>query len=213
MSCVLCLVSCVLCLVSCVLCFGPYVLCLVSCVLCLVSCVLCLVTCVLCFVSCVLSCLVSSCVCSPNINSNPSTCPKRHPNLDRLAPRMPPKQTYQQIKERNEREIRIRTQDRIAALMVQNMTESARQRRNVMAESDVVVIESDEEDSEDERPFRNEGVDALNKTLTKRRNMFNSSPTCVVCLRRQEYWTACVRLSCVLLFLFLLLCLNRMYHT
>ena len=168
-------------------------------------------SCVLCLVSClVLSRLV---FCSPNINSNPSTCPKRHPNLDRLAPTMPPKQTYQQIKERNEREIRIRTKDRITALMVQNMTESARQRRNVLAESDVVVIESDEEDSEDERPFRNEGVDALNKTLTKRRNMFNSSPTCVVCLRRQEYWTACVRLSCVLLFLFLLLCLNRMYHT
>ncbi len=94
---------------------------------------------------------------------------------------MPPKQTYQQIKERNDREIRIRTKDRITALMVQNMTESARKRRNVMAESDVVVIESDEEDSEedseDERPFRNEGVNALNKTLTKRRNMFNSSPT------------------------------------
>jgi hypothetical protein len=70
--------------------------------------------------------------------------------------------------------------------MVQNMKESERKRRNVVVESDAVVVESDEKDSEDERP-----------------------PTCVVCLRRQVYWTACVRLSCVLLFLFLLLCLNR----
>jgi hypothetical protein len=97
--------------------------------------------------------------------------------------------------------------------MVQNMKESARTRRNLEAERDVVVVESDEEDSEDEHPFRHEGVEALNKTLTKRRNMFNSSPTCVVCLRRQVYWTTCVRLSCVLLFLLLLFCLNRMYHT
>jgi hypothetical protein len=74
--------------------------------------------------------------------------------------------------------------------MVQNMKESARKRRNVVGESDVVVVDSDEEDSKDERP-----------------------PTCVVCLRRQVYWTACVRLSCVLLFLYLLLCLSRMYHT
>jgi len=102
---------------------------------------------------------------------------------------MPPKQTYQQIKERNAREIRQRTNDRISALMVQNMKESARERRNIVEDSGVVVVDSDEENSEDERP-----------------------PTCIVCLRRQVYWTACVRLSCVLLFLYLLLCLNRMYH-
>jgi hypothetical protein len=134
---------------------------------------------------------------------------------------MPPKETYQQIKERNERDIRRRTKDRISALKVQNkkesartrisalmelnMKESARTRRNLEAERDVVVVETDEEDSEDERPFGNEGEEAY--------YMSNSSPTCVVCLRRQVYWTACVRLSCVLLFLFLLFCLNRMYHT
>ena len=142
---------------------------------------------------------------------------------------MPPKETYQQIKERNERDIRRRTQDRIAALKVQNKKEaartriyalmeqnmiaSARTRRNLEVERHVVVEESGEEDSEDERPFGNQGVEAFNKTLRKRCYMSDSSPTCVVCLRRQVYWTACVRLSCVLLFLFLLFCLNRMYHT
>jgi hypothetical protein len=142
---------------------------------------------------------------------------------------MPPKETYQQIKERNERDIRRRTKDRISALMVQNkkesartrisalmeqnMKESARTRRNLVVERNVVVIESDEEDSEDELPFRNEGVEAFNETLGKRCYMSNSAPTCVVCLRRQVYWTACVRLSCVLIFLFLLFCLNGMYHT
>ena len=142
---------------------------------------------------------------------------------------MPPKQTYQQIKERNERDIRRRTEDRISALKVQykkestrtrinalmehNMKVSARTRRNLVVESDVVVVESDAEDSEDERPFPKEGVEAFDKTLRKRCYMSNSSPTCVVCLRRQVYWTACVRLSCVLLFLFLLFCLHRMYHT
>jgi hypothetical protein len=48
-----------------------------------------------------------------------------------------------------------------------------------------IAKESNEEDSEDEGP-----------------------PPCVVCLRRQVYWTVCGRLSCVLLFLLLLHCLN-----
>ena len=123
---------------------------------------------------------------------------------------MPPKQTYQQIKERNEREIRMRTKDRISALMVEMANDSARKRRKVVAESDVVVVECDEENSQDERPYRNAGVEAFNTTLSKRCDM---SPPCVVCLRRQVYWTACVRLSSVLLFLFLIITINRMYHT
>jgi hypothetical protein len=93
------------------------------------------------------------------------------------------KETRRQIEERTTRDIKRRTEARLAQLR-QEVTEIEED-----IEQESVVLESDEEHSEDDSP-----------------------PTCAVCLQRQVYWRACVRLSCFLLFLFLLPCLNRIYH-
>ncbi len=93
----------------------------------------------------------------------------------------PLKETRRQIEATGE--IKRRKEARLAQLRKEGQDKG----KNVEKVS--VVVDSDEEDSEDERP-----------------------PTCVVCLRRKIYWRACVRLSCFLLLLFLLHCLNRIYH-
>ncbi len=91
----------------------------------------------------------------------------------------PLKETRRQIVERTTKDIKRRTEARLAQLR-----QEGHERGQELAK------ESDEEDSEDKGP-----------------------PPCVVCLRRQVYWTVCGRLSCVLLFLLLLHCLNLLYHT
>ena len=63
---------------------------------------------------------------------------------------MPPKETYLQIKERNNREIRRRTSDRITALMIENMREDARIRRNKHSASDYDNADPHDVSDEDE---------------------------------------------------------------
>ena len=63
---------------------------------------------------------------------------------------MPPKETLQQIKERNKREIRRRTSDRITALMIENIKEEARRRRNMHCSSDDDNAETHDVSDEDD---------------------------------------------------------------
>jgi hypothetical protein len=63
---------------------------------------------------------------------------------------MPPRETYQQIKERNNREIRRRTSDRITALMIENMKQDARIRRNMHSASDYDNADTHDVSDEDE---------------------------------------------------------------
>jgi hypothetical protein len=92
--------------------------------------------------------------------------------------------TRQQIVERTTKDIRLRAEARLAQLL----------QGRLEREQEIVGV-SDEEDWEDAKDFEDEGP-----------------PPCEVCLRRQVYWTVCVRLSCFFLFLLLLHSLNRLYN-
>ena len=96
--------------------------------------------------------------------------------LDSLPPTIPPKETYLQIKERNKREIRRRTSDRNTALMIENMKESVRIRRNMRTHDEDDTHDVSDED-ESNPTIRNRRCtmlpDELNEELANPRRPVN----------------------------------------
>jgi hypothetical protein len=103
--------------------------------------------------------------------------------MDSLAPTMPPKETYPQIKERNAREIRNRTRDRIATLMI---NEAAQRRRMLHCSSD--------SDRDDSQAWSDED-DYIPRTKNRRTNMLpdainaeSANPGCSVSRNESSIW-------------------------
>ena len=102
--------------------------------------------------------------------------------MDSLAPTMPPKETYPQIKERNAREIRNRTSDRIAALMIN----AAQTRRVMLCSSD-----SDKDDTQkwtDEDDYIPRNKNRRSTLLPDAINAESPNPRCPVSRNESSIW-------------------------